>query len=140
MSHVYERAFYHFVWATFNRAPLLQGPLERHAYALIRQQCTKHGAILHALGGTEDHVHLLVTVPRTLSVSDFIESVKGVPSRVLNRTHGNGEQVFRWQGGYGFLTVSNSNVSAVVGYIANQKQHHAEGSLWHSAEKTTGEP
>lgn len=58
---------------------MLQGDVERHACALIRQQCT-----MHAVGGVADHVRLVVSLPRTLCISDFMEAVKGSSSRALN--------------------------------------------------------
>ena len=63
MKHL---TFYHFVWATWDRVALLEGPIERHAYALIREQCEKMQCPLYALGGTADHIHLLVTLPAVL--------------------------------------------------------------------------
>jgi putative transposase len=138
-SRVYERAFYHFIWATWDRRPLLEGEIERHAYALIREQCSEMHCTIHALGGMPDHVHLLVTLPRTLCVADFIESVKGVSSRALNEAHRTDDWTFRWQAGYGFLTVSGSQMSTVIRYIRNQKEHHEKENLWPNAEKTWDE-
>ena len=84
MAHNYTRLFYHFVWATWDRTPLLTGEVEARAYALIRHQCAEQVCQVHALGGVEDHVHLLVSLPTTLNVADFIKSVKGASSRALN--------------------------------------------------------
>ena len=66
MAHVYHRNFTHFVWSTWDRLPLLEGEVEREAYALIQAQCTRLKVTLSALGGVADHVHLLVSLPRTL--------------------------------------------------------------------------
>ena len=139
MPHVYARLFYHFVWATWDRLPLLEGAVERHAYALIREQCKRLGCEAHALGGIEDHVHLLVTLPRTLCISDFVEAVKGCSSRGLNEAHGS-NGAFKWQGGYGVLTVSPRDVNRVRRYVESQRQHHSRGTLWSSAEKVVDEP
>ena len=88
MAHIYHRSFTHFVWSTWDRMPLLEGEIEREAYALIRAQCTRMKVTLYALGGVADHVHLLVSLPRTLCLADFMEAVKGVSSKALNDTHG----------------------------------------------------
>ena len=98
MPRVYARLFYHFVWATWDRLPLLEGAVERHAYALIPEQCNKLACETHALGGIEDHIHLRVTLPRTLRISDFVEAVKGCSSRGLNEAHG-ADEAFKWQVG-----------------------------------------
>ncbi len=134
MAHVYHRNFTHFVWSTWDRAPLLEGEIERDAYALIRAQCTQMKVTLYALGGVADHVHLLVSLPRTLCLSDFMEAVKGVSSRALNDTHGSPTWAFKWQGSYSDHSVSASHMTRVRLYIENQKQHHADNSLWPSCE------
>src|SRR5262245_35354153 len=127
MPNAHARLFYHFVWSTWDRVALLEDEIERHAYALIRQQCSELGCTVHAVGGIVDHVHLLVTVPRTLCVADFAESVKGCSSRALNEAHASELWVFKWQGGYGVVTVSPGDIRRVTQYIENQKQHHASG-------------
>ncbi len=134
MAHVYHRNFTHFVWSTWDRAPLLEGQIEQEAYALIRSQCTRMKVTLYVLGGVADHVHLLVSLPRTLCLADFMEAVKGVSSKALNDTHGSPTWAFKWQGGYSNHSVSASHMTRVRCYIENQKQHHADQSLWPSCE------
>ncbi len=136
MAHNYLRLFYHFVWATWDRTPLLTGEIEARAYALIQHQCREKDVEVIAIGGVEDHVHLLVSLPTILTISDFIKAVKGVSSRALNETFGCPTWSFKWQGRYGVITVCPSHVGLIRGYIENQKQHHADGSLWPSCEKT----
>ncbi len=119
---------------------MLTEQIERHAYALIRQQCQIMKAELHALGGIADHVHLLVTLPLTLCSADFMETVKGASARILNTSHGSPAWAFKWQGGYSYFTVCASHVSTVVNYIENQKRHHAEGKLWPACEPPPAEP
>ena len=136
MSHNYLRLFYHFVWATWDRTPLLTGEVEEQAYALIRQQCTTLDAKVIAIGGVENHVHLLVSLPVTLNIVDFIKPVKGVSSRVLNETFGRPAWSFKWQGRYGAITVCPSHVGLIRGYVGGQKRRHADGTLWASCEKT----
>ena len=126
MSHVHFRMFFHFVWSTWDREPLLVDSIEQEAYALIHSACKQKRAEVYALGGIEDHVHLLVTVPRTVLVPDFMQLVKGMSSKALNDTHGSPTWAFKWQGGYGLDTVSHSHVARVRAYIQNQKRHHAK--------------
>ena len=134
MSHVHCRLFYHIVWSTWDREPLLVDNREQEAYVLIHHACKQCRAEVHALGGIADHVHLLVTVPRTVLIPDFMELMKGMSSRALNDIHGSPTWSFKWQGGYGIDTVSHSHVDRVRAYIHNQKQHHREGTLWPSCE------
>jgi putative transposase len=134
-QHTHSRVLYHFVWATWNREPLLVGEIEEAAYGLIRQQCIVSRCGLAALGGIENHVHLLVTLPSTLCRADFVKSVKGVSAHKLNDFYGAATWAFKWQGRYGVHTVSPSHLSRVRLYIENQKLHHAEGTIWPSCEQ-----
>ncbi|MGI4792193.1 MAG: IS200/IS605 family transposase [Janthinobacterium lividum] len=124
-----------FVWGTRDREPLLVGDIEQFAYALMRQKCRENHCPLAAIGGMENHVHLLVTLPRTLCIPDFVRSVKGASAHLLNVTHGPPTWGFKWQGGYGVHTVSPGHFSTVRRYIENQKQHHAQSTLWPASEK-----
>ena len=137
MTHNYTRLFYNFVWATWDRTPLLVSEIKETAYAVIRSQCTEMEAKVLSIGGIENHVHLLVSLPATINISDFIKSVKGVSSRTLNQKYGRPAWSFKWQGRYGVITVCPSHVSLIRTYIENQKQHHGAGRLWDSCEITT---
>lgn len=136
MAGVHARLYYHFVWSTFHRHPLLEEEVERHAYALIRSICERQRAEIHALGGVADHLHLLVSLPRTLRIADFMESVKGGSSRALNDARRSDTWMFRWQAGYGVFTVSPGDVPRVRRHIENQQEHHHSGKLWAAAEQT----
>ena len=130
MPHNYTRLFYHFVWGTWDRMPLLVGEAEEKAYAIICSQCRAMGGKVFAIGGIENHVHLLVGLPAVCSLPEFIKSVKGVSSRTLNQWYGCPTWSFKWQGRYGVTTVSPADIKLITRYIENQKQHHAEGDLW----------
>ncbi len=117
MARVHYRLFYHFVWSTWDREPLLVDQFEREAYALIQSACKMCRAEVLALGGVADHVHLLVSLPRTLLIPDFMELVKGMSSKALNDTYRTPTWSFKWQGGYGVDTVSLSHLKRVQAYI-----------------------
>lgn len=135
MADGYYRLFYHFVWGTRDKEPLLVGDIEQFAYALIRQKCRENQCILAAIGGIENHVHLLVSLPRTMCIAEFVKSVKGASAHLLNVKYGSPTWGFKWQGGYGVQTVSPAHVSVVRRYIENQKHHHADSTLWPGSEK-----
>jgi hypothetical protein len=75
-----------------------------------------------AIGGTEDHVHLLVGLKATHALAAFVQDIKQTSSRWIHETIG--MKKFAWQPGYGAFTVSVSNCAAVKEYIANQAEHH----------------
>jgi putative transposase len=120
--------FVHLVWATWDRLPFLTPEVEREVHRAIGAECDELGAQVVAIGGVEDHVHLLARLPATLSIADLVKHAKGASSHLV--THGLGPgQVFKWQGAYGAVSVSPHEVSQVSDYIARQKEHHATGSL-----------
>jgi putative transposase len=135
MAHNYSRLFNHFIWAIWDRTPLLTEEIEAQAYALIRHQCAEMDAKVFALGGIENHVHLVVSLPAIRTVSEVIKAVKGVSSRTLNKTFGRPAWSFKWQGGYGVHTICPSHMTLIIHYVENQKQHHAENKLWPSCEQ-----
>ena len=81
------------------------------------------GCILMEIGGRPDHVHMLVSLSKTMSLSDFARTVKAESSRWIKSTNPQYAH-FAWQEGYGAFSVSASVVPKVVQYIRNQDQHH----------------
>ncbi len=128
MRHVQNAVFVHLVWATWDRLPLLTGAVEREAHRAIEAKCRELGAEVLAVGGIEDHVHLLVRLPATLAVADLVKHVKGASAHLIaQRTHAN--QFFKWQGGYAAFSVSVGHLTRVTRYIAQQREHHAANTL-----------
>ncbi|MCK4489572.1 MAG: transposase [Anaerolineales bacterium] len=82
------------------------------------------------VGGTTNHIHLLVELKSTISVSDLVQFVKGSSAYIIARQI-QPEVFFKWQGGYGAITVSPQNIPLVKKYIASQREHHQTGSLNH---------
>ena len=95
------------------------------------------GGTLIAAGGIWSHIHLLVTVPKTLSLADYIMKIKANSSRWL-KTLGSNYRAFSWQDGYGAFSVSASKVEAVRGYIASQAEHHRKISYREEVETFFG--
>ena len=120
--------FVHVVWGTWDRLRLLVDETERRVYRSIEATCAEVGAETVALGGIEDHVHLLARLPAALAVSDLVKRVKGASAHLA--THAVApDAFFKWQGGYAAFSVSVSQLEVVRDYIARQKEHHRAGSL-----------
>lgn len=83
---------------------------------------------VHAIGGINDHVHLGVSIPPKLAPAKFIGDVKGNSSHFVNYVIKPNFE-FRWQAEYGVLSFGERNLSSVVRYIHDQKQHHADGTV-----------
>jgi len=140
MPQSYYKLYFHFVWTTWNREPILIGDVQHNAYNLIREQCIKQSAEILALGGVADHVHLLVNLSPSARPIDLMQYVKGVTARKLNERLASEISGFKWQRGYGVQTVSPSHLSKVIRYIENQEQHHQSGHLWPDAEPVDEAP
>jgi REP element-mobilizing transposase RayT len=75
-------------------------------------------------GGIENHVHVLLRIPKTLSVSEALKRLKGGSSAFINQEALLGSSTFGWQDGHAAFSVSTSNVPDVVKYIASQRKYH----------------
>ena len=117
------RAFYHLVWVTKNREPLIQPEIESSLYAYLVHKVAKLGVFVYAINGWTDHVHLVVAIPPHVSVSDLVKHLKGSPSHELNQIRAN--NYFAWQRGFGVLTVGERQRPAAELYVRQQKEHHA---------------
>lgn len=120
MSHSYAQNHIHLVFSTKNREKLLERKFLPRLWAYTAAVCKNHDLLPFAVGGMEDHLHLLFRLPATMALSNAVTLIKSNSSKWI-RERGKG---FAWQEGYGAFSVSSSNVDAVVRYIDNQEAHH----------------
>jgi REP element-mobilizing transposase RayT len=120
--------YIHFVWATWNRAPWITAALEAPIYACATQECQEQKCEVLAIGGTEDHVHVLVRLHPTASVADLAHRMKGSSSHLVTHVLAP-EEPFKWQGTYGAFSVSPAHLEEVRAYVQRQKEHHASGEV-----------
>jgi REP element-mobilizing transposase RayT len=133
MPDVYGEAYYHLIWATARRERMVVPRIEDLLYDYIRRKCREKQAFVYALGGMPDHVHLACSIPASLAVAEFAQTLKGSSSHYIN--HRGQLDGLRWQRGYSYLTFAKRDLLAVVAYIEGQKQHHADGKLWPKLER-----
>ncbi len=88
-----------------------------------------------ALGGTTDHVHLVVWFSPSVAISDLVKRAKGASAYCANHADPDGE-TFRWQGGYGAFTLSVTHLQKALRYVKHQEEHHCIGRLSDSLETT----
>lgn len=136
MSHNRVNVLVHFVWGTWRREELVQDRHERSIYRYIHAVCRNHNCPVVAIGGRPDHVHLLVAMAATTTMSDLMEWVKGGSAHFANHDLGMGNG-FAWQEGYGAFSVSPHDRTKVIAYIRDQQAHHASGTVWPEAEVPT---
>ncbi len=84
--------------------------------------------ISYRIGGRPDHVHILATLPSTISMADFVRTIKANTSKWIKSIHPEYKD-FSWQEGYGAFSVSRSNIDSVIQYINNQREHHTKLSV-----------
>ncbi|HEX2474758.1 MAG TPA: IS200/IS605 family transposase [Lacipirellulaceae bacterium] len=112
----------HIVFSTKHRQPLIRSELQSRLFEYIGGILRNHSSPLVATGGMPDHVHLLVSLSRTLAISDAVRVIKSNSSGWIHKEL----QIrdFEWQTGYGAFAVSYSSIDQVKTYFANQEQHH----------------
>ena len=123
MAHTFTDLLAHVVFSTSNRTPFLSDPVRSDAHAYIGGVLREMHVAPIAIGGTADHVHILLCLPADLALADCMRIVKTNSSRWLNTKH-QGRFPFAWQGGYGAFSVSESNRQEVIRYIQDQERHH----------------
>ena len=130
--------FYHLVWATRKREPLISDELEPVLYAHMRAKAIGLGGTVYAIGGIADHVHLVVSVPPRIALATYIGQVKGVASAKVNRARKLTEPRFSWQEEYGAFSLDAKRLPYVVAYVEQQKEHHADNRLISMLERLDG--
>jgi putative transposase len=125
----YWHLFYHAVWATKARQPLITADIEGLIYQSIREKAVDLGGMVFAINGIADHVHLVTTIPPRIAVAEFIGQVKGATSYQINRQRAPMFARFAWQEAYGVFSVDGKRLSNLVAYVENQKQHHSRESI-----------
>jgi putative transposase len=114
------------VWGTKDRLSLLDDERGTTLRQALIEVAGEQEVLMHAVGWMPDHVHLAVSIPPKLSVSDIAQRFKGVSSYRFNQVGGD---AFKWQQGYGAISFSESKLPTVIAYIENQRTHHAERTL-----------
>ncbi len=119
----YTKIVFHVVFATKSRVPCLtrsnQNRLHRITWSILRDlECYPY-----AVNGTEDHLHIALSVPPKLALSDVVRRLKASTSQIIKKEnwfpHFTG-----WQDGFGAFTISHSALPQLIDYIGNQQIHH----------------
>ena len=121
----YWKLYYHLIWATFGRHPLITSECEAIMRTVLYTKVKDLKVVLHAVGIVTDHVHVVASIPPVLSVAACVKHLKGATSRAANVQAGAG-LVFRWQEGYGVLSLGERSLATVVAYVRDQPRHHHE--------------
>ncbi|MGA2801860.1 MAG: IS200/IS605 family transposase [Verrucomicrobiota bacterium] len=118
---------YHIVFSTKDRRPFIADEWRNRLHEYLGGLVRTTEGFPEAIGGTNDHVHLLAGLRATIALASFVQDIKQTSSRWIHETIG--VKNFAWQQGYGAFTVNVSNCDAVREYIANQAEHHRTKSF-----------
>lgn len=121
MAQSLSQIYVHLVFHTKTQLILREHLSQLWAYIagiVIKKKC-----IVEIVGGEPDHIHILCTLPRTESTSEFVEDIKRESSRWIKNV-APAYRTFAWQRGYAVYSVSQSKIGIVKNYISNQEEHH----------------
>ncbi len=118
----------HLVFSTKNREKNIPGHLRGALHAYLAGICRARGSDAFRVGGTDDHVHIACTLPRTLTVAKLVEEIKKASSIWLKQQDG-GPRHFSWQSGYGGFSLGQSQLPKLLQYLDNQEEHHRTKSF-----------
>lgn len=119
----YIASYVHLAFSTKERRAVITPDLQERLWPFIGGIARDNGMQSVIIGGTRDHIHALLCLPATMSISKAAQLVKGGSSLWIHRTFRD-QQDFAWQEKYGGFSVSISQVDTLVTYIQNQEEHH----------------
>ncbi len=126
--HSFVSCLMHCVFSTKERRRLITPDLKQRLYPYLGGIARENKMKALSIGGVEDHVHALLSIPSTISVAKAVQLLKGNSSKWIHETFPN-LRLFEWQEGYGAFSISMSGLEDTTRYIQYQKQHHANLSF-----------
>ena len=123
MAQSLSKVILHIIFSIRNREPWLDRDVRPRMHAYLATICHDLGADLVRVGGVADHVHIVTTLPRTVSQAQLVEQIKKASSKWIKALDARYRGFF-WQRGYGAFSVSPSQLDAVLQYVEAQREHH----------------
>ncbi|MEY2509766.1 MAG: REP-associated tyrosine transposase [Verrucomicrobiota bacterium] len=121
--HSFVSSLHHCVFATKRREPVLNPAIRERLWPYLGGIARENGMITLAIGGVADHVHVLLSLPATMSISKAMQLLKGNSSKWIHETFP-ALRSFAWQEGYGAFSIGVSNIEETRLYISNQEERH----------------
>jgi putative transposase len=132
--HSYSRCWLHLIWTTLDREPILVKPAAVKASRFLSEYAHEKNIYMKINYVNSEHVHALIDLPTSKSIEEIVQLFKGSSSHWINQNRLLRGR-FSWGRGYGAFSVSNSNVSQVARYIAQQEEHHRKKSFGEEFER-----
>lgn len=124
MSHTYTATYAHSVFSTKERQNAIPDELRPKLWAYLNGIAQNLKVVPIAIGGTANHVHVLLRIPSVITVAEVVQKLKANSSRWMGEHH-----EFQWQEGYAAFSVSPSSVEKVKNYVLRQQEHHRTRSF-----------
>jgi REP element-mobilizing transposase RayT len=121
--HSFSSSLHHCIFATKGREALLTPDTRARLWPYLGGIARDNGMKAMAIGGVADHVHVLLSVPATMSVSKAMQLLKGNSLKWIHETFPALRQ-FAWQEGYGAFSIGISGIEETCAYIRGQEEHH----------------
>jgi putative transposase len=127
----YWRLFYHVIWGTKNRLPVIDADREAVLRRALPGMARRDEALVHAIGIMPDHVHVVLSIPPRVTVSSVVNRLKGASSHLLGQDgHAADSEAWPgWQAEYGVLSFAESNLESLVEYAVHQRERHTQRDL-----------
>ena len=125
MSHTFVNALFHCVFSTKQRRRLITPALQERLWPMMGGIAREQGLKALTIGGVEDHVHLLLSLPATIPLAKAIQLIKGASSKWVHDTFPE-HSLFAGQEGYGAFSIGVSQADATLAYIRSQPEHHRQ--------------
>jgi putative transposase len=116
---------FHIVFGTKDRMALIRTEIQPRLWSYVSAIARNHGVHVLAIGGTSDHIHILLVLPADQKLADVVRTLKCNSSRWMRES----DRQFGWQEGYGAFSVSPSQLPKVERYIARQAEHDQKRSF-----------
>jgi putative transposase len=123
MSQSLSSVLVHLVFSTKTREPFITPKIEAELHPYMATVFRELKSPSLAIDGTSDHIHILFSMARIVTIANIVEEVKTSTSKWIKKK-GREFRNFHWQRGYGAFSIGQSNVNVLKRYIHEQKEHH----------------
>ena len=126
--HSFVSCLMHVVFSTKERRPWITSDIQARLWPYLGGIARENKMKALKVGGVEDHVHVLLSLPSTLAIAKAVQLLKGNSSKWIHETFPK-LKMFEWQEGYGAFSIGVSGIDDTIKYIENQAEHHRKQSF-----------
>ena len=116
----YTSIWLHILFATQNRRPLITDAIDIGINQSFKRTCHRHQSRILAMNNTLNHYHLLCTLPKVISVAEFVKDLKGISSFECEGMN----PELQWQKGYAAYSVGEPELPHLIAEINDQEEKH----------------